>query len=334
MGYGCTPRHIKSGTVLGYLTVINAYYVEMGIHPPFVAKSKTKTARLLADTKKFELEPDRREPLSDKTFDKMHDFARLGPFTGFKSLVWDIAALGRYGGFRQQEYAMDHKTKVKYFVTPAGQIARAFTMENILFRDKDRMIIRDALLRPDLVEAVGTRYMIQKNRRNGQVIWYSRDVANPSFCPVIRALSLVRRAVILGQSPTNPVCVYRDTTDDTVYLTGAAITEYFRYVTKLVYPDIDAAALAAISSHSLRVTACVLLAEAGMPVYFIKLRLRWISDCFEVYIRNTLRMAKLHNVAITNKAPTALSSANLGPNLPSTDEGDEFLDDYELEDDD
>jgi len=78
--------------------------------------------------------------------------------------------------------------------------------------------------------------------------------------------------------------VYQDTTDNTVYLTGAAITEYFWHVVKLVYPDINAAALASISSHSLQVTACVLLAEAGMAVYFIKLRLRWISDCFKVFI--------------------------------------------------
>ena len=226
---------------------------------------------------------------------------------------------------------MDHKNKVKYFVTPIGQVVRAFTMENILFRDKDRMIIRDALLHPDLVEAVGTRYAVQKNRRNGQVIWYSRDVANPSFCPVVRALSLVCRAVILGQSPSDPICVYRDTTDDTVYLTGAAITKYFQYITKLVYPDIDAAALASISSHSLQVTACVLLAEAGMPVYFIKLRLRWISDCFEVYIRNTLKMANMHNVAIA-KPPAMLSPANLGLNLVSEDEDVGFLNDYELED--
>jgi hypothetical protein len=63
MGYGCMPCHIKSGTVFGYLTVINAHYVEMGTHPPFVAKLKSKTARLLADIKKFELKPDRREPL-------------------------------------------------------------------------------------------------------------------------------------------------------------------------------------------------------------------------------------------------------------------------------
>jgi hypothetical protein len=76
VGYGCTPRHIQFGTILGYLMVINAHYIEMGIHPPFVAKSKSKTSCLLADTKKFELEPDRREPLSDRTFDKIHDLAR------------------------------------------------------------------------------------------------------------------------------------------------------------------------------------------------------------------------------------------------------------------
>jgi hypothetical protein len=94
MGYGCTPCNIKSGTVLGYLTVINAHYVKMGIHPPFVAKLKSKTARLLADTKKFELELDHCEPLPDKAFDKMQELASLGSFTGFRSLAWDIGALG------------------------------------------------------------------------------------------------------------------------------------------------------------------------------------------------------------------------------------------------
>ncbi len=178
--------------------MINAHYIEMGIHPPFVAKSKSKTARLLADTKKFELKPDRREPLSNKTFNKMHDLARQGPFTGFRSLVWDIAALGHYGGFRQQEYAMDYKNKVKYFNTPVGQVVHAFTMENILFQDKYGMIVRKPLLHPDFIEAVGIRYAVQKNRRNGQIIWYSRDVPNPSFCPVVRALCLVCRSVILG----------------------------------------------------------------------------------------------------------------------------------------
>ena len=150
---------------------------------------------------------------------------------------------------------------------------------------------------------------------------------------MVRALSLLRRATILGQTPSDPICVYQDTTDETVFLTGTAITEYFRYIVKLVYPSIDADALASISSHSLRVTACVLLAEAGMAVYFIKLRLRWISDCFEVYIRNTLRMANMHNLAITGK-PLALSPANLKLKLVSDEEDEDPLDDYELEDED
>ncbi len=119
-------------------------------------------------------------------------------------------------------------------------------MENILFRDEDRIIIRDPLTRPDLIEAVGMRYAVQKNRRNRQVVWYSRDATNPSFCPVVCTLSLVRRTTILGQSSSDPICMYQDTTDNTVYLTGTAITEYFQNVSKLVYPDIDAAALAAI----------------------------------------------------------------------------------------
>ena len=69
-----------------------------------------------------------------------------------------------------------------------------------------------------------------------------------------------------------------------------------------------------------------------MLVYFIKLRLRWISNCFEVYIRNTLRMANMHNVVIA-KPPAMLSPANLGLNLVSEDEDEGFLDDYKLEDD-
>jgi hypothetical protein len=162
MGYGCTPCHIKSRTVLGYLTVINTHYVKMGIHPPFVAELKSKTAHLLADTKKFELKPDHCEPLPDKAFNKMQELASLGSFTRFRSLAWDIATLGRYGGFRQQEYAMDHKTKVKYFNSPKGQVVRAFTIENILFQDRDRMVVHGPLLHPELIKTVGTRYAEKK----------------------------------------------------------------------------------------------------------------------------------------------------------------------------
>ncbi len=63
----------------------------------------------------------------------------------------------RYGGFRQQEYAMDHKNKVKYFNTSKGQVVRTFTMENIIFQDRDQKIVHGPLLRPEPIETVGTR---------------------------------------------------------------------------------------------------------------------------------------------------------------------------------
>ena len=44
--------------------------------------------------------------------------------------------------------------------------------------------------------------------------------------------------------------------------------------------------------------ACVLLCEAGKDGPFTKLRLRWLSDCFEVYLRNTNRITQQHVEAL------------------------------------
>jgi hypothetical protein len=140
----------------------------------------------------------------------MQELASLGSFTGFRSLAWDIAALGHYGGFCQQECAMDHKNKVKYFNTLEGQVVRAFTVENILFQDRDQMIVHNPLLHSELIKTVEMCYAVQKNRRNGQVIWFSRDLANPSLCPVVHTQSLVCRAVIFGAVPLRSnLCISR-----------------------------------------------------------------------------------------------------------------------------
>ncbi len=67
---------------------------------------------------------------------------------------------------------------------------------------------------------------------------------------------------------------------------------------------------------------------------FIKLCLRWISDCFRfLFETHYITMANMHNVAIA-KPPAVLSTTNLGLNLVSDDDDGGFLNDYELEDDD
>lgn len=128
-----------------------------------------------------------------------------------------------------------------------------------------------AMETPTLVVQIGTCYNIQKNRNNGQILWYHKDTLNPSYCPVLAALNLVQRAIRLGHSSSDPLCVYLKN-GTKLFLTGNNVTDYFWYAMKLAHPTITDEMLSAISTHSLRVTACVLLAEAGKPIYFIKLR--------------------------------------------------------------
>ena len=134
----------------------------------------------------------------------------------------------------------------------------------------------------------------------------------------------------------DPLCVYQDKTGTKCYLTGQDVTQYFRSVVTSTTPNISHDELKLISCHSIRVKACVLLAEAGMKGWYIKLRLRWLSDCFEVYIRNTKIIVSQHidALSISNKrlATVAIAPANLPPNIAESGILDNSF--YVLEDDD
>ena len=47
---------------------------------------------------------------------------------------------------------------------------------------------------------------------------------------------------------------------------------------RLTRANISDEELTLISTHSLRVHACVCLYEVGKDIFYIKLRLRWLSD--------------------------------------------------------
>ena len=60
------------------------------------------------------------------------------------------------------------------------------------------------------------------------------------------------------------------------------------------------------STHSIRVTAANLLYRQQLSDQYIMTRLRWISNAFLVYLRNTIHSADAHSKAISIK----LSPAN------------------------
>ena len=59
--------------------------------------------------------------------------------------------------------------------------------------------------------------------------------------------------------------------------------------------------------HSIRVGACVLLHAANSVPETIKFRLRWRSDAYRMYLRDTTQLAHAHNMAVTYADPDAHS---------------------------
>jgi hypothetical protein len=103
------------------------------------------------------------------------------------------------------------------------------------------------------------------------------------------------------------------------YLTRNEATKYIQKITKSVHPDMTAHELSFFSCHSFRVWAAVLLHEAGQDGDVIRIRLRWLSEAYRVYLRNTEKTADLHNKALESNADELLlelSSQEL-PILPT-----------------
>ena len=89
--------------------------------------------------------------------------------------------------------------------------------------------------------------------------------------------------------------------------------------------------LSLLSCHSLQVWAAVLLHEAGKDGDYIKIRLRWVSEAYRVYLRNTRTSARLHNDALRDvfhKIIGELDKESLPKTLDYQAEEDEDMGDY------
>lgn len=295
--------YVKVGTIKAYLRQVNLHYISHSETPPYDARVKSRAVQLLDEQAKFEEEAAKRDPLADAVILRIRDLAvEDNDKHGFRQLMWDITNIIRFAGLRRQEYAMEKCDTIQYYLTPAGQLVmRAFAIEDIKFFfpggvQCPRLHTLSAEERAS-VNAAGLLFKIQKNRRNKQLQRFLRNIRYEQFCFVESAMRLVENALFLGNNWHEPLCIYR--AGATVkMLTGDDVTAYWRFVTQLVYPSIGRDALNLISTHSGRVYAAVKLHEAGKDATYIKLRLRWESDCFLGYLRNTEVIMEQHNVAL------------------------------------
>ena len=86
------------------------------------------------------------------------------------------------------------------------------------------------------------------------------------------------------------------------YLTSYDLSVALRSAMKRAHPHLTKEELSLISCHSLRVWACVLLSEAGKGGDYIRVRLRWLSEAYRVYLRDTLKTAQQHKSSLAGNS--------------------------------
>ena len=222
-----------------------------------------------------------------------------------EAAIADWTCLGLRAGNRISEYGQSNIAGAKL-----GHHARdpvypeqcvAFSIDDFqFFKGKQAIPIESiataesaatALAKVDRVEL---NWSTQKNGNRNEKIDFNSTPANVPFCPVRRAISIVRRFHrLLGfQTRNYPLGVYRRFTGQVYNITRLDVDQVIKACAIRVHglqPDRsarDKATLAAFRSHSIRVGATNILFGNGVPASIIQKRLRWRSDSYLLYFRN------------------------------------------------
>ena len=157
---------------------INNHYKKYQYNPPFDKKTETDATNLIRNQAKFEKTPDKREPLHDRVIIKMYELSKEDNRYGFCRGAWLWTRLDCFGGFRRQEFVMNRKNEIQFYVMPDGTlVVRAFTLKNFVFFDEDtiRMDIQVSLAERERVYSLGMVYDVRKNRINNQMISFNGE---------------------------------------------------------------------------------------------------------------------------------------------------------------
>lgn len=315
-------KSIKAATIQQYIQSVASFLALFGEHPRDYRKEISTDTRLsqvltsvFDEIKRWESVPNRREPF---TLEMLADMTAHSAVAGcgedsLQVALADWFECGLFAGLRLSEWAQEaqHSSMEAYkrnFKKQAG----AFCLGDIGFESNTRA-------RYSAVEAVSptcagiqmTRCWItfrtQKNGKNGEKRLFTFNPRGGK-CFVSAMLPIVQRFIrICGAGDvTTPLALYKNGSGHQPrFITSVDIEKAMREVASRVYnldPKKDKAALQLWSAHSLRVGACVILHAMGFTETQIKWLLRWSSDAFMVYLRNTAILADRHHQTLDKAA--------------------------------
>jgi hypothetical protein len=148
---------------------------------------------------------------------------------------------------------------------------------------------------------VDIRFRYDKSKANHTVRKFRALPGNP-YCPVMRTISILRRATALGVPAAYPLGVFSSPTRSFRYINGDKMSFFLKRICIAAYPDSShymRSHIGSLMSHSLRVTACVALAAAGLSHEQIAFRLRWSVPSVQFYLRDSeADIGKYTNAAV------------------------------------
>lgn len=211
-----------------------------------------------------------------------------------KAAVLDWTRLGIFSGCRCSEYAQTKAKRGEFARVPNTKAAGpwagtpiAFLAEDFTFYDNEMCQVAhiEALHNAHLPFELHLRFRFDKSSHNFSIKKYRRGQG--FLCPVDAAISILARAHILQVPEDCPIGVFRK--DNTfTYLQSTDVIKVMRQAVVDTYPNPKhylRVHIAAIVSHSNRVTAAVVLKSMGLSDEDIAFRLRWHPDTVKHYVR-------------------------------------------------
>jgi len=289
---------------MGYIKQAESLHTDRGLpNPNHVDLNYIKT--MTNAVKKYETVPKRKEMISDSMFGYIARLTSRASEDSLVKAIGDWIALGCYTGFRKSEWCSDHHDSFVTIEDPNwGDRPSTLSVitDDFSFSTVTGRRIHD-ISTVDDCDAVFTSlcFRKQKNNDNGQTLTYRRRPDPHWPCPTQASLNIVRRANRLGTPKDHPAAVYRDSASGQRRLiTASQVAVLLRHVAQKVFDiPVGHKDLLAWSCHSIRVTAANLLHRARFSDSYIKNRLRWRSDTFLMYLRNTFYTADQHTQALT-----------------------------------
>jgi hypothetical protein len=318
-GCGLFCKTLKVGTIKRYIAAVATFLALFGkarVDFRYEADGDKRMHPLLhdvfAELERWESVPNRREPFSIDMLIAQEKLVRdtNAPFLSFPSAFMDWSEVGIFNGNRRCEWCQDsaHSNPDNPKKNRFGH-AEAFCQLDIEMHTEDGRRLKGAEILTVPMEQYVACYITwrtQKNGMNGQVKVWGRSKKKGGRNLIAPMYRILQRFVALrgADDITTPLALYQTdsmTEPKVLLITDTKVATAMRWLASKVYkldPIKKKAELMRWSCHSFRVGACNLLHSQGFTGEQIKFILRWNSDAFMTYLRNSLVLADQQTIAL------------------------------------